>query len=102
MQAFREWDDLLSAGERQRLAFARLLYHRPAFALLDEATTFVDVDSEARLLGLCQGAGISLVTVAHRPSVRRFHDVQLVIKGDGSGGFEVVRLADGKDGDEAT
>ncbi|KAJ3281556.1 ATP-binding cassette sub- D member 4 [Borealophlyctis nickersoniae] len=61
-----DWSVGLSPGERQRLAFARVLYHRPDFALLDEATSNVDPDVEARLYRRARERGIACVVVGHR------------------------------------
>eukprot|EP00667_Euglena_gracilis_P000842 EG_transcript_842 len=72
-----EWDSLLSMGEKQRLGFARLFWHRPLFALMDEATSALDVPMEARCLSECQRLGITMVSVAHRPTVIRFHSQML-------------------------
>jgi ABC-type uncharacterized transport system fused permease/ATPase subunit len=68
------WSDLLSGGEMQRLGFARLFYHRPTFAVMDEATSAIDMSLEAKLLRRCVDMGITMVSVLHRPSASLFHD----------------------------
>ena len=74
----------LSGGEKQRLGFARLFYRKPNFAVIDEGTSALDVATEARCLQACVDARITMISVAHRPSVLRFH--QNVIRLDGEGG----------------
>jgi ABC-type uncharacterized transport system fused permease/ATPase subunit len=72
------WDDVLSGGERNRLSVARLLYHRPRFAVLDECTAAVSADGELVLYRAMAAAGISLLSVAHRRAVRQFHQYAIV------------------------
>ena len=79
-----DWDSILSGGEKQRLGFARLFYRKPNFAVIDEGTSALDVATEARCLQACVDARITMISVAHRPSVLRFH--QNVIRLDGEGG----------------
>lgn len=69
--AAMHWTETLSNGERQRLAFARLLYHNPTFAVLDEATSALPVEAEAALYQQCQS--ITLISMGHRESLRTFH-----------------------------
>ncbi|GIQ85917.1 hypothetical protein KIPB_007668 [Kipferlia bialata] len=67
------WGDMLSGGEKQRLGFARLFFNCPRFAILDESTSALPVDLETALHRECRRRGISLVSVAHRPSVIPHH-----------------------------
>ena len=86
------WQDILSPGELQRLAVARVLLHSPAVAVLDEATSCLDAEGERQLYGLLREAGVVCVSVGHREGLRRLHGVELRLFGDGRGGWEVVEL----------
>ena len=66
----------------QRLAMARLLFHAPKFAILDECTSAVSADGELELYRAVTAAGVTVLSIAHRPAVRQFH--QLVVHFDGS------------------
>lgn len=76
------WADLLSSGEQQRLAFARLLYHRPAYAIMDEATSALDNDMEALVMACVARANITMISVAHRPSLAAYHTQHLKVASD--------------------
>lgn len=91
LDAEESWHDMLSVGEQQRVGFIRLLYHRPAFAMLDESTSALDVALEAKAYTLTAEAGITVLSVAHRPTVMPFHDRVLAL--DGRGGFYCGPLA---------
>ncbi|MDR2092007.1 MAG: ABC transporter ATP-binding protein/permease [Azoarcus sp.] len=70
------WDKLLSPGEQQRLAFARVLLHKPDWLFLDESTASLDPANEAAMYRLVQKRlpNAAIVSVAHRESVAAFHD----------------------------
>ena len=76
-----DWADVLSLGEQQRLAFARLLINRPGFAVLDEATSALDVENEANLYRKLQELGIRYISVGHRASILGFHNSVLDLQG---------------------
>ena len=84
----QDWPRLLSLGEQQRLAFARLLLNAPRFVVLDEATSALDVNTEQRLYQLLSQRDIAFVSVGHRPTLRDYHDTVLEL--DGSGGWRLL------------
>jgi vitamin B12/bleomycin/antimicrobial peptide transport system ATP-binding/permease protein len=73
------WDRILSVGEQQRVAFARLLLHKPGWLFMDEATSALGEDMEASLMTLFRDelAETTLISIAHRPSLDQFHDRKL-------------------------
>ncbi|CAN0188810.1 unnamed protein product [Laminaria digitata] len=82
--AVRDWSDMLSLGEQQRLAFARLLYNKPTLAILDESTSALDLGNEAKMFALLDSLpGLSIVSVGHRPSLVPYHDTKLILTSKG-------------------
>lgn len=71
--AVRDWGRVLSLGEQQRVAFARILVSRPAFVFLDEATSAVDLATEARLYQRLLATGAAFVSIGHRASLMDYH-----------------------------
>ncbi len=83
LDAELKWKDLLSLGEHQKIAFARLLLDPPVWAFLDEATSALDLANESRLYRELDAAKIEVVSVGARPSLVEFHDVLLELLGNG-------------------
>lgn len=81
--AVMDWGRLLSPGEQQRLAFARLLLAAPRYAVLDEATSALDVKNEARIYRYLKESGTTCISVGHRPALLDYHDTVLELLGGG-------------------
>lgn len=83
LEAELDWSHVLSLGEQQRIAFARLLLARPRMAFLDESTTALDQDNELRLYELVMRTVKSVVSIGHRQTLMDLHTYCLELKGDG-------------------
>ncbi|MGM4931012.1 ABC transporter ATP-binding protein/permease [Tardiphaga sp. 619_E2_N8_5] len=76
------WDQTLSGGEKQRLAFARLFLHRPDIIVLDEATSALDAKSQDKMMELLtkELPNATVVSVAHRVELEAFHSRKIVLE----------------------
>ncbi len=73
------WDQVLSGGEKQRLAFVRLFLHQPDIVIMDEATSSLDPASQELLMDMAMErlSDVAILTISHRPEVEVFHDRRL-------------------------
>ncbi|KAJ3552816.1 hypothetical protein NM688_g3953 [Phlebia brevispora] len=88
--AAREWREALSGGDQQKIAWARLFYHKPKYAVLDEATSLVPQEMEGMMMQHATELGITLLTVSHRPSLWKYH--AMILQYDGQGGYVFTKL----------
>ncbi|MGQ0636652.1 MAG: ABC transporter ATP-binding protein/permease [Planctomycetaceae bacterium] len=78
-----DWAKVLSLGEQQRLAFARLLLSSPRYAMLDEATSALDSRNEKMLYNTVRATSTTLVSISHRPDILKHHQHALELLGEG-------------------
>ena len=81
----QDWAKVLSPGEQQRVAFARILLTKPKAVFLDEATSALDVGLEMTMYQLVRTElpQCIVVSVSHRPAVEQHHEKHLQLLGDG-------------------
>ena len=84
------WSNMLSGGEKQRLAMARLFFHAPRFAILDECTSALDESMENSFYEQAAELGITCISVSHRMNVRRFHRLDLSLAR--GGGWSITEV----------
>ena len=76
------WDQTLSGGEKQRLAFARLLLHSPDIIVLDEATSALDEKSQDKMMEMLihELPKVTIISVAHRAELEAFHSRKITLE----------------------
>jgi putative ATP-binding cassette transporter len=87
LDGVERWDKELSLGEQERLAFARLLLHKPGWVFLDEATAALDEDSQRHVMSLFDDElkNTTVLSIGHRPDLAAYHT-------------RTLQLAQGRDG----
>ncbi|MDZ8224126.1 MULTISPECIES: ABC transporter ATP-binding protein/permease [unclassified Nostoc] len=86
------WENILSLGEQQRLAFARLLITHPSFTILDEATSALDLNNEGNLYQQLQSTKTTFISVGHRESLFNYH--QWVLELSQESNWQLVSVQD--------
>jgi len=81
-EADTTWENVLSGGEKQRLAFARVLIQRPDTIVMDEATAALDPLAQEHLMRLLlqRLPDVTVISVGHRPELEAFHTRKLVLE----------------------
>jgi putative ATP-binding cassette transporter len=90
LDAEQDWDDFLSLGEQQLVAFARLFLAAPQFAFLDRPTTTLGIERVDRLLQTLSESSITYLTVGDLDGLYHLHDAVLDLSPDGSWRWELL------------
>jgi ATP-binding cassette, subfamily D (ALD), peroxisomal long-chain fatty acid import protein len=88
LDAVKEWSEVLSGGEKQRLGLARVFYQRPKFAILDECSSAINVEAEQVIFKRLLEESMGLITISHRQTLFPFHNKLLTFDGEGGAQFE--------------
>jgi putative ATP-binding cassette transporter len=78
----KDWGEVLSLGEQQRIAFARILITKPPYAILDEATSALDLNNEQSLYQHLEQTKTTFISVGHRQTLTKYHQLLLEISED--------------------
>ena len=91
LNAVEDWSRILSGGEQQRLAFARILLHQPNYIFLDEATSALDEPRELEMYQMLKKVlpQATIVSVGHRSTLYQVHDTELKLSGGGEWEFKM-------------
>lgn len=92
LDAVAEWKDVLSGGEKQRMNFARIMFHKPRFIVLDEATNAISADMEDYLFNLLKRYRFNFISISQRPSLIKYHDLLLEITDVQTGSWQLQAL----------
>jgi len=84
LDAELDFAKVMSVGEQQRLAVARVLLQRPKYAVLDEATSALDVENEAMLYAALSETEATMISVTHHRGLTRYHAQVLELVGEGA------------------
>ena len=87
-----DWNNVLSIGEQQRVAFARLFLRHPKFAFIDEGSSALDESNQAELYQRLRDSGIGYISVGHRTALIPYHDRVLLL--DRSGSWKMQKSED--------
>lgn len=81
------WSGILSGGEQQRLAFARVMLKQPDIVVMDEATSALDELSQKRMMEMMNERlpKAMVIHVAHRPGLERYHTREIILTRDQGG-----------------
>jgi len=85
-----DWQVDLSPGQKQRMAFARLFYHSPKYAVLDDCTNGVAPDIELDLYARLRELGVTVISISHKNELKKLHDFELHYNADAT--YEWIKI----------
>jgi beta-glucosidase len=88
----QNWRDILSLSEQQRLSIARVIFSKPKFAIVDEATSALEADNEKLLYGLLTSLGSTIISAGNGADLAKYHTQVLEL--DGKGGWKLFPAKD--------